>query len=71
MSSTRYLTLPEILFIHREVVDQAGGTTRIRDMGALKSSLAQIKQTHAGEELYPDLEEKAAALCFFIVRNHI
>ncbi len=34
------------------------------------SSIHQIKQSFAGTELYPSLEEKAANLLYFIVKNH-
>ncbi len=35
-----------------------------------ESSLATIYQTFGGEELYPSIEEKAANLLYFIVKNH-
>lgn len=34
------------------------------------SSINQIKQSFGGEDLYPTLEEKAANLIYFIVKNH-
>jgi prophage maintenance system killer protein len=34
------------------------------------SSINQIKQSFGGEDLYPTLEEKAANLLYFIVKNH-
>lgn len=37
---------------------------------SFKSSLATIYQTFAGNELYPSIEEKAANLLYFIVKNH-
>lgn len=37
---------------------------------SFKGSLATIYQTFAGEELYPSIEEKAANLLYFIVKNH-
>ncbi|CAK0749813.1 death on curing protein [Gammaproteobacteria bacterium] len=37
---------------------------------SFKSSLATIYQTFAGSELYPSIEEKAANLLYFIVKNH-
>ena len=35
-----------------------------------KSALATIYQTFGGEELYPSIEEKAANLLYFVVKNH-
>jgi len=37
---------------------------------SLKGSLANIFQTFGGKELYPSLEEKAANLLYFLVKNH-
>lgn len=37
---------------------------------SFKSSLATIYQTFGGKELYPSIEEKAANLLYFIVKNH-
>jgi len=38
--------------------------------GSLKGSLANIMQTFDDKELYPSLEEKAAHLLYFLVKNH-
>ena len=37
---------------------------------SFKSSLETIYQTFGGTELYPSIEEKAANLLYFIVKNH-
>ena len=37
---------------------------------SFKSSINQIKQTFDKKELYPSLQEKAANLLYFIVKNH-
>ena len=37
---------------------------------SLKSSVAAIYQTFDGKELYPSVEEKAANLLYYIVKNH-
>jgi len=37
---------------------------------SFKSSLYTIYQTFNGEELYPSMEEKAANLLYFVVKNH-
>ncbi|KLT65227.1 RhuM family protein [Pedobacter sp. BMA] len=37
---------------------------------SFESSLTTIYQTFDGEELYPSLEEKAAHLLYFVVKNH-
>lgn len=37
---------------------------------SFKSSIASIDQTFDGKELYPSIEEKAANLLYFVVKNH-
>lgn len=65
-----YLSLPEIIQLHVMILQQSGGAAGTRDFGALESALAQPGMTFGGVELYPTLPEKAAALCFSLVRNH-
>ncbi|MBD2075115.1 type II toxin-antitoxin system death-on-curing family toxin [Phormidium sp. FACHB-592] len=66
----RYLTLIEILELHRRILEQSGGASGIRDMSLLESAIAQPRMTFGGEDLYPSLLEKAAALGFSIIMNH-
>lgn len=37
---------------------------------SFKSSIASIDQTFDGQDLYPSIEEKAANLLYFVVKNH-
>jgi death-on-curing protein len=66
----RYLALAEVVDLHRRLLEATGGAAGIRDLGALESALAQLRMTLAGSDVYPTLVEKAAALCFSLVRNH-
>ena len=66
----RYLSLAEVLELHQAVIDRWGGAAGTRDLGALESALAQPRQSFAGQDLYPDITTKAAALCYSLVRNH-
>jgi death-on-curing protein len=66
----RYLSLAETLDLHRSVIERWGGASGIRDLGALESAIAQPRQSFGGQDLYPDLTSKAAALCFSLVLNH-
>jgi len=66
----RYLNLEEVLALHRMVISQSGGINGTRDIHALESSVAQPYLTFGGEDLYPTLVEKAAALGFSLVMNH-
>lgn len=66
----RYLSLIEILALHRQIIETSGGAIGIRDLGMLESAIAQPRMTFGGEELYPSLIDKAAALGFSLVMNH-
>jgi death on curing protein len=66
----RYLSLAEVLYLHRRILESGGGGAGIRDLPMLESALAQPKQTFGGSDLYPSLLETTAALCFSIVNNH-
>ena len=66
----RYLTLDELLQLHLHLIEQSGGSPGIHSVGALESALAQPRMAFSGEDLYPTVAEKAAALGFFLISNH-
>ncbi len=66
----RYLTLPEVLELHRRILAQSGGAAGLRDLGALESAVAQPRMTFESADLYPGIVEKAAALGFSLIGNH-
>lgn len=67
---TRYLTVPQILFIHARLIDETGGAHGLRDLGALEAASARPQATFAEQELYPDFFSKAAALLDSLINNH-
>ena len=66
----RYLSLEEVVSLHAKVLAQSGGGVGLRDRGALESALAQPEMTFGGEDLYPTVVEKAAALGHSLIQNH-
>lgn len=66
----RYLTLNEVLALHGQVMAQSGGAAGILNLSALESALAQPRMTFGGNDLYPTLVEKAAALGYSFIKNH-
>ena len=66
----RYLRLHEILQLYLRIIEQSGGSMGIRDLNALESAMAQPRMKFSGEDLYPSLIEKAAALAFSLIQNH-
>ncbi len=65
-----YLCEDELLELHSRVTGLYGGIEGVRDYPALASCLAQPQTAVFGRERFPSLGAKAAAYCFFIVRNH-
>jgi death-on-curing protein len=66
----RFLTLSEVLQLHKCVLAQSGGAEGVRDLGLVESAVAQPQATFGGNDLYPTVEAKAAAVCFSLVKNH-
>jgi len=66
----RYLTLNEVLAVHDKVMRQTGGAVGVLSLPALESALAQPRMTFGGEDLYPTLVEKAAALGHSLIANY-
>ncbi len=65
-----YLTTEQVLFLHARLIEETGGSHGVRDVGLLKSAVARPQATFGGEDLYPDLFSKAAALMDSLIRNH-
>ena len=61
-----YLDLDDLLHVARRTL----GDVQVRDAGLLESALARPRSTAFGEEAYPSIHGKAAALLHSIVRNH-
>ena len=64
------LSKPQILLLHKQLIAETGGSSGLRDEGMLDSALNAPFQTFGGEDVYPSLQQKAARLCFGLVKNH-
>lgn len=64
---TDFLQTDDLVSIARQVV---GPDMHVGDWGLLASAAARPMATVFGEDAYPDLERKAAALLSSLVRNH-
>jgi death-on-curing protein len=65
-----YLTPEQVLFLHARLIEETGGSHGLRDLGLLESAAARPQATYGGQDLYPDLFSKAAALMDSLVHNH-
>ena len=66
----RYLTLGEVVALHRAILAATSGAEGLRDLGALESAVAQPKATFDGADLYSSIADKASALAFGLAMNH-
>ncbi|HEU5004732.1 MAG TPA: type II toxin-antitoxin system death-on-curing family toxin [Candidatus Saccharimonadales bacterium] len=64
------ISVDDVVYIHDHIIAASGGLTGLRDKGQLKACLARPFQSAFGEETYPDLFEKAAALLDCIANDH-
>lgn len=65
-----FLTLEEVLEIHRDEIKRHGGTLGVRDNGLLESAVAAPQSGFGGHYLHNNLYEMAAAYLFHLVQNH-
>lgn len=67
---TLYLAVEQLVRLHRLQLQRFGGPAGLRDRGGLGAAAARPQMTFGGEDLYPDLAAKAAALMHSLVMNH-
>jgi len=69
----RYLTYSELIFINGKLLNDAqiiAGKQKIRDIDLLLAAEARPQASVFGQDAYPTLAEKDAALLHSIARNH-
>jgi death-on-curing protein len=67
----KYLTAEEILIIHSEIIDHTGGAHGVRDNHLLASSAERARHSFAGQEMFPDIFEKAGAYFHSLAMFHV
>ncbi|HSP37023.1 MAG TPA: Fic family protein [Frankiaceae bacterium] len=60
------LTLEDLLY----VAERTLGEVLVRDLGLLEAAAARPSASAFGEDAYPSIHEKAAALLHSVARNH-
>ena len=66
----KVLSKRQILLLHQQLVDETGGSPGLRDEGLLDSALNAPFQAFGGTSAFPSLQQKAARLCYGLVKNH-
>ena len=62
-----HLDIDDLLHVATRAI---GAEPEVRDRGLLESALARPRATAFGEDVYPSIHEKAAALLHSVARNH-
>ena len=65
-----FLSIDEVVAIHRDQIERYGGDPGVRDVGLLLSAVSMPQAAFEGELLHPNLYDMAAAYLFHIVSNH-
>jgi death-on-curing protein len=64
------IKLDQALGIHQVLIEKFGGSSGIKDQGALEAALSRPFATFDQKDLYPTPVEKAAAILESILINH-
>lgn len=64
------LSKQQVLRLHEQVIAETGGLPGLRDEALLDSALNAPFQSFGGEDIYPSIQQKAARICFGLVKNH-
>lgn len=67
---TNYLSPQQVLFIHARLLAEMGGEPGLFNLGLLESAVARPRATFDSVDLYPHLNDKAAALMESLTLNH-
>ena len=60
----------QVVKLHSSLISATGGMEGVRDANLLDSALKTPFQTFGGNDLYPDILDKASQLCYSLIENH-
>ncbi len=67
---TKFLTVKQVLDMHADCIHIFGGKKGIRSNNLLESAVFRMQASFDGQDLYPTIFEKAAALFESLLKNH-
>ncbi|MBA9083824.1 death-on-curing protein [Fontibacillus solani] len=72
MNKVRYLSVEEVIAINIAMIQQysPGEQTGVKEAGLLESAILRPKSSAFGEDAYPNVYEKSAALFESLGQNH-
>ena len=62
--------IDDILVFHSKLVARTGGIDGVRSLPLIESALYRFHSSFGGEDVYPSIEEKAAAVACGLIQNH-
>lgn len=65
-----YLYPKQVLYLYQQIIQHSGGTVGLRDEGLLEAAVYRPQASFGGQDLYPDLFSKVAALGHSLIGNH-
>jgi len=66
----KFLGPEQVLFIHARLIAETGGDQGVLDLTRLEGAVSRPQAVFGGQELYPDIFLKAAALLDALVNDH-
>ncbi len=64
------ISIEDVMQLHQLSIDKFGGSHGLRDEGLLSSAVSRPFQTFDGNDLYPSVHDKAAAIFESLIINH-
>ncbi len=65
-----FLSIEEVLAIHRRLIAEFGGDPEVRDHGLLESAVMMPQARFGGRFLHKEIPAMAAAYLFHLCKNH-
>lgn len=67
----KFIDITEIVLIHDQIIEKIGGSSGLREPGLLAAISEKPHASFGGEDLYPSLFEKAAAIFEALCNYHV
>lgn len=68
--SLQFVSIDEVYNLHRVIIGRAKTKASVRDFALLHSAVERPKATYGGQDMYPTIYLKAAALLHSLCLNH-
>ena len=60
----------QIINLHKQLIDETGGSHGLRDEGLLDSACNAPFQRFDNQELFPTIQQKSTRLAYGLIKNH-